>query len=106
MKRKLKFDQYISNLAYCAVSKHILNTASSRRRVENSPPKKSLGGDFLKDGDRETFAPRQFIHDRRLSENRPYCLIVRNSPPRRRLFEWGRVFRPHSKSITFSDAEC
>jgi len=30
------------------------------------PPKKSPGGDFLTGGDRETFAPRRFIHDRRL----------------------------------------
>jgi len=28
--------------------------------------KKSPGGDFLTDGDHETFAPRQFIHDGRL----------------------------------------
>jgi len=33
---------------------------------KNRPPKKSPGGDFLTDGDRETFAPRRFIHDRRL----------------------------------------
>jgi len=30
------------------------------------PPKKSPGGDFLTDGDRETFAPRRFIRDHRL----------------------------------------
>jgi len=31
-----------------------------------APPPKLPGGDFLTDGDRETFAPRRFIHDRRL----------------------------------------
>jgi len=38
-----------------------------RCRLESlPPPQKSPGSDFLTDGDRETFAPRQFIHDRRL----------------------------------------
>jgi len=33
---------------------------------KNRPPKKSQRGDFVTDGDRETFAPRRIIHDRRL----------------------------------------
>jgi len=33
---------------------------------KNRPPKTSPGGNFLTDGDRETFDPRRFIHDPRL----------------------------------------
>jgi len=73
-----------------------------------APQTNSRGANFLADGDRETFAPRSAIYARSPSVRKsplgdlftiavcekiaPYCLIVRNSPLRRRLFEWGRFF--------------
>jgi len=51
-------------------ARHVIETGPvSRGKI--SPLKNRRGGDFLTDGDRETFAPRRFIHDRRLWENCP-----------------------------------
>jgi len=72
---------------------------NSRCRVKNSPPQKVDGSDFITDGDRETIAPRQFIHVAVCEKIAPYCLIVRNSPPRRRLFKWGRFFHVVTKTF-------
>jgi len=54
---------------------------------KNHPPKNrpSPGGDILTDGDRETFTPRQFIHDA-ICKNSPLGNLftmpsVKKSPP-------------------------
>jgi len=52
-------------------------------------PQKSPGGDFLTDGDRETFA--RFIHDHRLWENRPSAIYSR-SPHDADFFNGGNFF--------------
>jgi len=54
------------------------------------------GGDFLSDGDRETFALRQFIQLRRLWENRPSAIYSRSPSVRKSApIVWSLDIRPH-----------
>jgi len=64
------------------------------------PPQKVAGGAIFSQAAIVKYSPLGNLFTIAVCEKiAPYCLIVRNKPPRRRLFEWGRFFHVVTKSF-------